>query len=79
MKNSKSKGKTIIKTEKIEEIKEEFLHSASSYLRIPDDESFSILRRGNSHSFCKMVPSDFDEQKIRRKPSLLKRIYHTFF
>ncbi|MDD4197614.1 MAG: hypothetical protein PHT96_14590 [Syntrophorhabdaceae bacterium] len=75
MKNLNDNAKDI----KIPEIKEEFLHPAASYLRIPDDETFSVLGQGNTHSFCKMVPGDSGEQKIWRKPSMLKRIYHTFF
>jgi hypothetical protein len=37
-----------------EGLKEQFLHAASSYLRIPDDEEMLVLRKGNSHSFCKI-------------------------
>jgi len=57
-------------------IGEQFLHAGSSYLRIPKDTL--ILSQGNLHSFCK-VPDDFDETKVTKNPSFLKRLLHTFF
>jgi hypothetical protein len=62
--------------EKRRPAKDEFLHSASSYLRIPKDGSIPL--KGNVHSYCK-VPHDFDEKEATRKPSFLKKIYHTLF
>lgn len=55
-------------------VEKECLHDAPSYLQVPADNE--ILRKGNLHSYCK-VPHDFD--KIRTKPSILRKIYYTFF
>jgi hypothetical protein len=57
-------------------IGEQFLHAGSSYLRIPKDNF--ILAQGNLHSFCK-VPHSFDETRVTKNPSFLKRLFHTFF
>jgi len=56
--------------------KDEYLHSASSYLRIPKDNSIPV--KGNVHSYCK-IPRDFDESKVTKKPSFFRKLYHTLF
>lgn len=54
---------------------EDRLHMASSYLRADSDNH--IMFRGNRHPYCRIF-SEYDEKKVSKKPSKLKRLLHTF-
>lgn len=56
------------------------LHMAASYLEI-DEDNF-LMRRGNYHPYCELAAEykeDLRPEEVLRKPSMLKRLFHTVF
>lgn len=56
------------------------LYRAASYLDV--DEDNYIMQEGNYHPYCELSPeykSGIDPKEVTKKPSVLKRLCHTFF
>lgn len=58
---------------------EDRLYRAASYLEVAEDNY--VMQEGNYHPYCRLAPEykdeiDFDD--VVKKPSWLKRLFHTF-